>query len=423
MYDVLIVGARVAGASTALLLARKGFDVLVVDRAAFPSDTLSTHQVQVPGVARLARWGLLERLIASNAPATRRLRFDPGPAVLSGRLPEYAGADAMFSPRRTVLDALLVDAAREAGAEIRERFVVDEVLTAGACVTGIRGRERRGSNVAIRAPLVIGADGKNSFVASTVQAPSYHEKPCLTTAYYTYWEGLPVEGGEVYVRPGRAIGVWPTNDGLVLTVVFCPNREFRAFRSDVERNFLAALDLAGDLGERVGAATRAERFYGTADLPNFFRRPFGPGWALLGDAGHVLDPITGRGIDDAFRDAEVLADAVEAGLGGREPLESALARYQAERDRAALPMYEFTAELASLGPPVVEQQVLFRALEGNEAEIERFFGVFAGTVPLGDYFTPKNLGRIVGRRGMARILLSKARPGRRSATEAAAAAA
>jgi 2-polyprenyl-6-methoxyphenol hydroxylase-like FAD-dependent oxidoreductase len=179
MYDVIIVGGRVAGSATAMLLARDGFKVLVVDRASFPSDTLSTHQVQLPGVARLRRWGLLDRVVAAGTPATRHVRFDVGAAPLDGHFPTFDGVDALYSPRRTVLDAVLVDAAREAGAEVRERFVVDEVTTGDGGVTGIRGGEKGGATHTETARLLVGADGKHSLVARTVGAAAYHQRPPL----------------------------------------------------------------------------------------------------------------------------------------------------------------------------------------------------------------------------------------------------
>src|SRR5262249_5696904 len=149
--------------------------------------------------------------------------------------------------------------------------------------------------------LVVGADGKRSIVAEAVRAEAYHVKPAQSMAFYTYWEGLQHQGGEIYGRDRRAIGAWPTNDGLVMTYVAWPAAEFDEFRADGEGNFLRTLDLAGDLGQRARNARRAAPIRGTTDLPNFFRKPYGPGWALVGDAGLVMDPITGQGIGHAFR--------------------------------------------------------------------------------------------------------------------------
>ena len=408
-YDAIVVGARVAGSSLAIQLGRQGRRVLLVDRDYFPSDTLSTHQVQVPGIAMLDRWGLLDRVIASGAPATRNLRFAQELAQLDGHFPTFQGVDALYSPRRTVLDAILLDAAREAGAEVREQFVVDELVMEGGRVSGIRGGQKGGARVAEAARLVVGADGKHSLVAKAVGAPTYHERAPRSMACYTYWDGVPVDGGTIWSRGRRAIGAWPTNDGLVMTYIAWPVEEFEAFRADVEGNVLRTLDLAGELGERVRAGRRAERFRSTPDLPGFLRRPYGPGWALVGDASLVMDPITGRGITDAFLGAELLTEAIHDGWSGRRPLEAALAGYQRRRDREILPMYEFTTMLASFGPPRVEDEVLFRALVGRQAEIDRFFGVLTGAVPLREYLAPGNLLKVIGVRGMARIMRSKLR--------------
>jgi 2-polyprenyl-6-methoxyphenol hydroxylase-like FAD-dependent oxidoreductase len=409
MYDLIVVGARVAGSSTALLAARAGLRVLVVDRATFPSDTLSTHQVQLPGVARLRRWGLLDAVIASGAPAARRVRFDTGPVVLEGRYPAFEGVDAVYSPRRTILDSLLLDAARAAGAEVRERFAVEELTTEDGRVTGIHGREKGGPAVTERARLVVGADGKHSMVAGAAGAAAHPEQSVRSMACYTYWEGLPVEGGELYAREGRAVGAWPTNDGLTLLYVAWPVAEFAAFRADVEGGFLGTLDLAGDLGRRARAGRRAERFRASPDLPNRFRQAHGPGWALVGDAGLVMDPITGQGVGDALRDAELLAGAAEAGLGGRQPLTEALAGYERARDRAAKPMYEFTTELAALAPPPPEARALFAAVAERPGETDRFLGVLTGSVPMDGYFAPRNLLRVLGVRRMARLMLGRRR--------------
>jgi flavin-dependent dehydrogenase len=400
MYDTIVIGARVAGASTAMLLARRGHRVLVVDRAGFPSDTLSTHQVQLPGVARLKRWGLLDRVIEAGTPPARHVRFDQDVAVLDGHWPEHEGVDALYSPRRTVLDSILVDAAREAGAEVREHVAVDELVYEDGRVAGIRA-----GGVTERAPLVVGADGRHSLVAKSVRPASYHEQPVLTCGYYTYWAGVPLGGGELYGRCRRMVGAWPTNDGLVMTYVAAPVADFHAFRADIEGTMLRALDGCGDLGERVRSGERAERLFGTAELPNRFRVPHGPGWALVGDAGLIVDPITGIGISDAFRDAELLADAVDAGLTGREDLDTALAGYRAARDTAALPMYELTTDIAAFTPLRPEQRALLDALaSGPQAQVDRFLGVLGGAIPPQQYFAPRNLMRILGVRRMARTM-------------------
>src|SRR5215470_13182521 len=297
-YDVVIVGARPAGAATALLLARAGLRVLAVDRARFPSDTLSTHQIQIPGSACLARWGLLDKVVANNCPPARTALFDSGPSRLAGAYPAHDGVDAIYSPRRTILDALLIDAARESGAEVIEGFDVDDVVRSDGRVAGIVGTEKGSSATSrtITARLVIGADGKHSRIARAVGAPSYRERPAMSANVYGYWSGLPVTGGEIYVRERFLMGAWPTNDGLTLTFTVMPLADFGAFHRDVLANVLAALDTAGDLGKRARAATPVEHFRAAPDLPNVFRKPYGPGWALVGDAALVMDPITGQGI-------------------------------------------------------------------------------------------------------------------------------
>jgi len=411
MHDVIIVGARVAGSATALLLARTGLKVLVVDRAEFPSDTLSTHQVQVPGVARLARWGVLDAIMAAGTPPTRTVRFDQGAAAFTARVPAWDGVDLMCSPRRTLLDKVLLDAARAAGAEVRENFITEGLLADGGTVTGISGQEKGSPTVTERASLVIGADGKHSTVARAVGAASYRATPPRSMAFYTYWADVPITGGELYGRPGCAVGAWPTNDGLVMTYLAWPNARFGEFRADPERSFLRTLDAVG-LGERIRAGRRAERFRGTPDLPGYFRKPHGPGWALVGDAGLLLDPITGQGIGDAFRDAELLAGAVVTGLGGDRPLAAALAGYQRDRDRAAGPMYDFTARLAALGPPRPGEMALFEALSRSQPDADRFIAMLAGVVPVKEFMSPRNIVGLVGVRGFARLVAGRARRGR-----------
>jgi flavin-dependent dehydrogenase len=399
MYDAIVVGARCAGAPTAMLLARKGLRVLLVDRDSFPSDHMSTHWIHQPGVARLGRWGLRERLVATGCPPISSISMDLGPFALRGTPPPAGGVAEGYCPRRTVLDKLLVNAAVEAGAELRERFVVQDLVWDGERVCGIRGRTASGALVTEQARIVIGADGIHSLVARQVEAPSYNTRPTFQCCYYSYWSGVPLEGVEFYPRERLGIGVLPTHQGLAAIIVGWPLDEFQAFRSDIEGNFLKTLELAPALAEWVRQGRREERFSGTAELHNYFRRPYGPGWALVGDAGYHKDPITAQGISDAFRDAELVAEAVDDGLAGRRPLEEAMAQYEQRRNQAALPLYEFTCRLAALEPPPPEMQQLFAALRHNQEQTNRFFGVMAGTVPAAEFFALANLGRIMGAGG------------------------
>jgi 2-polyprenyl-6-methoxyphenol hydroxylase-like FAD-dependent oxidoreductase len=410
VYDVIVVGARCAGSPLAMLLARSGYKVLVVDRATFPSDTLSTHQIQVPGVARLQRWGLLEAVRATNAPSITRVHFDQGPGlVLDGEFPRRDGAAEAFSVRRTRLDPILLQAAQDAGAEVREGFTVEEVIFDDGHVAGIRGRTRDGTSVTETARVVVGADGKRSVVAHAVDAPRYREQPAHSCAYYAYFANVVSDALEIYGRDRRALGIMPTNDGLVCVYTAWPHAEYASYRADIEGNFLATLDLVPEVAERLRHGTRAERIYGTADLPNFFRRPFGPGWALVGDAGYVLDPLTGQGIADAFRDAERLAAALDTGFRGRTSMPKALSDYEKRRNAAALPMYEMTTQLASFAPPPPQNRVLLKALQGNQAQINRFLGVITGSIPMAEFFSPPNLISILGPLGFARLALMMAR--------------
>jgi flavin-dependent dehydrogenase len=336
----------------------------VADRASFPSDTMSTHYIQQDGVARLRAWGLLDAVVAAGTPPIPGLTLDFGDFRVP--VPAPPGEPA-YCPRRTVLDKILVDAAVAAGAELRERFSVQDVLVEDGRVAGIRGRAAGGANVEERARIVIGADGRHSVVARAVRAEDYNVRPALTCGYYSYWSGVPLDGAEIALRPGRGILLFPTNDGLTCMGVECHAGEFEAFRADIDGTILRSAALVPGLAERVAAGRREERYQGGAEFPNYFRKPYGPGWALVGDAGYLKDPVTGTGISDAFRDAELLAKALDAGLAGREPLDRALAGYEQRRNEAAFPMYEVTCRLAEFRPPDAELFQLFGNLPQPQA--------------------------------------------------------
>jgi 2-polyprenyl-6-methoxyphenol hydroxylase-like FAD-dependent oxidoreductase len=402
-YDAVVVGARCGGAPTAMLLARKGYRVLLLDKAAFPSDTMSTHLVHPPGVAALDRWGLLDRLVATGCPPIETYSFDFGPLTIAGSPQPIDGIAHAYCPRRTVVDQLLVDAAIDAGAELREGFTVDELVADDGTVTGIRGHEKGGPAMTENARVVIGADGRHSLVARTVQPERYNERRSHLAMYYAYWSDLPTAGFDTTVRAEHRRG-WaaaPTHDDLTVVPFGWPVEEFKANRTDVEANFLATIELAPEFAERVRAAKRESRFIGSAELPGYFRKPFGPGWALVGDAGYHKNPITAMGINDAFRDAELLAGALDDAFSGRRAYEEGMSEYQQSRDRDALPVYEFTDDFAQLRPPPPEMQQLIAAMHGNQQAMDGFVSVQADTLPAPEFFSPANVGRIMAEAGMA----------------------
>jgi 2-polyprenyl-6-methoxyphenol hydroxylase-like FAD-dependent oxidoreductase len=388
-YDAIVVGARCAGSPTAMLLARKGYDVLVVDRATFPSDTISTHLVHRPGVEALERWGLLDRVLATGCPPIDTYSFDFGPFTITGK------PGAAYAPRRTMLDELLVEAASGAGAEVRQGFTVESLVIEDGRVCGIRGHEKGGQTVTESARVVVGADGRFSFVADTVAAEEYDTKPKLLAAYYSYWSGVPMNGGFLTCdRPGRGFAAWPTNDDLTLIIAGWPYREFEANKSDFERHFMETLDLVPEFAERVRAGNREERFVGQA-VPGYYRRPYGPGWALVGDAGYNKDFVTAQGIHDAFLDSELCAEALDQAFAGTRPFEQAMESYRTTRDTRTKAMYELTADLASLEPAPPEFQQLLAAVSQSQEASDGFARVIAGVTSPAEFFSDENAGRIL----------------------------
>jgi 2-polyprenyl-6-methoxyphenol hydroxylase-like FAD-dependent oxidoreductase len=253
--------------------------------------------------------------------------------------------------------------------------------------------------VVVRADVVIGADGRYSLLAKTVGPEQYHERGPILSGYYSYWSGLPVDGRfEVYARPDRGWAVAPTHDDLTLLVAGWPYREHAANSHDVEGNYLAMFELAPEFAERVRGATRESRISGTA-VENYFRKPFGPGWALVGDAGYNKDFITAQGISDAFRDAELCADGLHRVLAGESPFAETMSANQAARDAHVLAMFELTCQLAALEPPPPQMQQLLAAVHGNQEAMDAFARMNAGVTSPAEFFSEENMGRIFGAAG------------------------
>ena len=350
-WDVIVVGARVAGAATAMLLARAGLRVLCVDRSRRGSDTLSTHALMRGGVLQLTKWGLLDGVVAAGTPPVRRTVFHYGAEQFAVSLKPAAGTDALYAPRRTVLDAMLVDAAVRSGVSVEFGTpVVGLCRAADDRVTGVLLLDRRTGRLrAEYAAIVVGADGRDSLVAREVSATNEFAGQHAGSYLYGYWQDLPSDGYEWSYRPGLTAGTIPTNEGA--TCVFVggtPARmgvEVRAAGSPA-----AAIDALADqigLGERMRSAHRIGSVRYVHSLPpGYLRTAQGPGWALVGDAGHWMDPMSTHGMTSALRDAELLVDAITSPVAVKP---GTAGSYQHTRDRLSRPMLESSDEIASFG--------------------------------------------------------------------------
>lgn len=397
MYDVIVVGARCAGSPLAMLLARQGHRVLVVDRATFPSDTVSTHFMQQAGLSRLKDWGLLDRLVATGVPPIRNLNFAYTGIELSGFADPIDGLTEVYAPRRTVLDNLLVDAAREAGAEVIENFTVADLLfDEDGRVSGIRGtlgseegqKEFRGS-------YVVGADGRNSTVAELVKAEFYDVVPAACFIYYSYFSGIEWEFHHQTGFNEQQIGTWPTNDGLMLCAVMRKKDRFREFRPNAEENFHTIYDeINPELGQDLrDNGKREEQLRPMLYPDNYRRRSAGPGWALVGDAGYHKDPFTGLGITDALKYAELLADRLHEGLSGERPIDEAVEEYVKVRDEDSRGSYALTCSISELTLTPFFDSV-FRAASMSEEYSRKFFGMIGGGIHGDEFFAADALEKL-----------------------------
>jgi flavin-dependent dehydrogenase len=348
-YDVAVVGGRVAGAATALQLARRGLRVVVLDGGGYGSDTLSTHALLRTGVVQLHRWGLLDRVVSAGVPPVRTTVFHHLSGDTRISLRPAAGVDALYAPRRTTIDRLLVDAAVESGAEVRHGVRVTGLLRNGrGRVAGVRAEHRDGRGYDVPARITVGADGMRSVVAARVAAPVVREGRSASGILYGYFADLPADGYEWSYGRAASAGFIPTEDGLTCVFAGAAAERLRALPGAPPQRFAALLaEASPTAAARVAAARQVGRLRGFAGLRGHLRQAGGPGWALVGDAGYFKDPLSAHGMSDALRDADLLADAIDGALGGGAPEAAALKAFQRERDRLSVRLFDVTDRIAA----------------------------------------------------------------------------
>jgi 2-polyprenyl-6-methoxyphenol hydroxylase-like FAD-dependent oxidoreductase len=374
-HDVVVVGARCAGAATAMLLARAGHDVVMVDRAQLPADRTSTHALARGGVVQLARWGLLEELLETGAPPIQQVSFHHVGSVTRRTVRHSAGVDLLLAPRRYVLDDVLVRAAVHAGGELLTGVTVTGALRdAIGRVTGVAARDAEGRQLELTARLVVGADGVHSRMAGLLGAEAVARYAPGGGCFYTYVGDVPWNGFEFHLSETAFAGVFPTHDDQACVWLIRPTELLAPVLGAGVRRAGAWLDALGatvpELAERVRSGSVTAPVRGAVDLPNQLRRAAGPGWALVGDAGYHRDPITGHGITDAFRDAELLAEAADRLLQDREPEPRALADYEAERNSAITDVFALTRTLGGFPEPETFLDLQARLSKALEREAQ-----------------------------------------------------
>lgn len=379
-YDVVVVGARVAGASTALLLARNGLKVALLDRAAYGSDTTSTHALMRAGVLQLSRWGVLPEIVRAGTPAVERTLFHYADGdTVSVSIRPSPGVGALYAPRRYLLDRVLVDAAADAGVDVHHGVTVTGLLPGPeGRVGGVRATTRAGTSYDVRARFTVGADGIRSVVAAELDAPVERPSSAAAAILYRYHAGLPVAGYEWAYAPGAAAGMIPTNDGLTCVFVSTTPARMRLLRREgVEEAFDTLFaGVAPAHAERLHASEPVDRMHGWGAVTGFVRRSWGPGWALVGDAGCFKDPISTHGITDALRDAELLAGAVHEALSGSQDERLVLAGYQEQRDRLSHQLIETTDRIAAYNWDMTQIRRLLRELSSAMVdEVETLEGL------------------------------------------------
>ncbi|MEU8900615.1 FAD-dependent monooxygenase [Nocardia sp. NPDC048505] len=391
--DAIVVGARCAGSAAAIALARAGRHVVALDSARFPSDTLSTHLLWPAGVAELHTLGAADAIDALGAPRLTVARAGGSGFCVSSPFSPVEGVDHALCVRRPGLDAALVETARAAGAEVREQARVGELLWARGRVAGVRYTDRADGTLELRAPLVIGADGRRSTVAKLVGAQQpYLRAPSGRDCYFAYWRDADPSQRHVAAqwRAGADLGTaFPCDDGLLLSLVQPPATNPGPAQS--EARYVAAIERLPPLARRLAGCTRVSRVRAATGIESYFRRASGPGWALPGDAGHFKDPVTAQGIRDALRYGRLLGAAVAPVLDDPIALDRALLDWERQRAGECLDMYQWTNRLARAEPMRPLEIELYRAAQHEAALALAATEIFSRTTTPKQLLTPARI--------------------------------
>ena len=395
MFDIIVVGARCSGAPAAMLLARKGYRVVMVDKDPPGSDMLhSTHFVQPIAVSKLRKWGLLPNLEA-ECPSFESYSFDLGVAKIEGHPPAVDGDRRAFCPRRNVLDPILVSGALTAGVSYMPNTKVIDVTRSGDRVNGVRIVTEGGTEQVINAEVVIGADGPGSTVAARVKAASYHKASAQQVTMWGYWSDVRADGLAVTSDAGVAVSLGLSSGGQSMVGVSWEMSCYKALRGEVEKNYYASIEAL-----RPQLASQIKRGRLSSDLRlgstrNFIRVPHGPGWVLLGDAGHMKDPCTAQGITDAFIDVDECTTLIDAGLNGGRDLDASLATWHVARDERLIPFHEMSLKMGKFATPDDNETALYRAISASAAATTQFLGLITASTDPREFFAPDNIGRLL----------------------------
>jgi len=355
-YDVIVVGARIAGSIVSSFLGQRRYRVLLLDRARFPSDTLSTHFFRYPTFNVFERMGILDNVYVI-APKLVNSFNDVDGHVFTEPVEGPDGPSHYLCVRRITLDDILIKRVRqERTVSLHENAQVDDILVEHGTVGGVRWMEE-GKKYSASAKLIVGADGVNSLVAKKVQPKVEKSEPVQRAMYYAYYKNFQPQAGpaaEFHYRGNRLVYVFPTDAELTLIAASVPIKDFARFKQNPEQSLNTELESMPQIRSRLQQAERIGPVKGTGSIPGYQRFPYGDGWALVGDSGQILDPWSGQGIDQASTHATMLADAVDRWLSGKMSWDKSMQEFNRLRHEFSDKTYERTCTFARDLRPMTE---------------------------------------------------------------------